>query len=363
MTSPSTSAFDPELPASPYPGLRPYQRQEWPVFFGREIMADDVVGRLLDQQFVLIHGSSGCGKSSLVQAGILPRLGQARVAGGPEWRDADMRPGDGPLRALAEAVADLCGWTDTERVVDLRRALNRGRDAASQLADHIRAATPAHVCLLIDQFEELFRFAREVSRDEVGLFMEVLLGFIENPPDGMFLIATMRSDFLGECARFEGLAEAFNRTQYLLPRMSRPNLLRAIREPAALVGGDVAEDLAERLVAEAGSSEDELPLVQHGLRQLWLEAVQGGADAPRLTLRQYRASAIARRPPVGPCRSGLALGRARAWRRAGARGNLPRSDRRHGGRRSGPPPASVQGARRGERQFAGDGEGHSRRVS
>src|SRR5580704_18693598 len=79
----------------------------------------------------------------------------------------------------------------------------------------------------------------------------------------------MRSEFLGECARFNGLAEAVNRTQYLVPRMDRDGLLRAIRRPAMLYGGIVSSELADRLISDVGGREDELPLIQHGLMYMW----------------------------------------------------------------------------------------------
>ena len=85
----------------------------------------------------------------------------------------------------------------------------------------------------------------------------------------------MRSEFLGVCARFKGLAEAVNQTQYLLPQMERAALLRAIREPAVLYGGEVSRELAERLIADAGGGQDQLPLIQHGLMVLWREAGAG----------------------------------------------------------------------------------------
>ncbi len=87
----------------------------------------------------------------------------------------------------------------------------------------------------------------------------------------------MRSEFLGVCARFKGLAEAVNRTQYLLPQMERPALLRAIREPAMLYDGEVSCELAERLIADAGGGQDQLPLIQHGLMLLWRNKI--GAPA------------------------------------------------------------------------------------
>ena len=91
----------------------------------------------------------------------------------------------------------------------------------------------------------------------------------ENPPEGLYAIVAMRSEFLGVCARFKGLAEAVNQTQYLLPQMERPALLRAIREPATLYDGEVSRELAERLIADAGGGQDQLPLIQHGLMVLW----------------------------------------------------------------------------------------------
>ena len=94
----------------------------------------------------------------------------------------------------------------------------------------------------------------------------------------------MRSEFLGVCARFEGLAEAVNQTQYLLPRMERPALLRAIREPAPLYDGEVSQELAERLIADAGGGQDQLPLIQHGLMRLWRRKI-GCAAGRRRTRR------------------------------------------------------------------------------
>ena len=95
----------------------------------------------------------------------------------------------------------------------------------------------------------------------------------QNPPPGLYVILTMRSEFLGVCARFEGLAGAVNRTQYLLPQMERPALMRAIREPATLYDGEVTRELAEGLMADAGSEQDQLPLIQHGLMRLWRRKV------------------------------------------------------------------------------------------
>jgi hypothetical protein len=89
--TPST-VFNVEHPARPYPGLRPFQTNEWSIFFGRERMADEVLDRLIERQIVVVHGDSGCGKSSLVRAAILPRLKQENARGGIRWRTCIARP-------------------------------------------------------------------------------------------------------------------------------------------------------------------------------------------------------------------------------------------------------------------------------
>jgi hypothetical protein len=151
--------------------------------------------------------------------------------------------------------------------------------APETLTRLLRQGETDHICILVDQFEELFTFAKRHGPEEARLFVDLLVGLQENPPPGLYAILTMRSEFLGHCARFEGLAEAVNRTQYLLPRMERPALLRAICEPATLYGGEVSRELAERLIADAGGDQDQLPLIQHGLMLLWRRNIGPPAGA------------------------------------------------------------------------------------
>ena len=155
-----------------------------------------------------------------------------------------MRPSGGPLWNLAAALACIEGREgEVARIETIRRAFDRpGARLRDAVAKELGFAEQ-HFCILVDQFEELFRYAQEISRDESQLFIELLAGLIED--DGVprvHVIVTMRSEFLGECAQYEGLAEAINRTQYLLPRMDRDGLLRAIRRPAELYSGMVDAD-------------------------------------------------------------------------------------------------------------------------
>lgn len=286
------------LPPRPYPGLRAFDEMEWPIFFGRERMVDAVVTQLVSQHLAVVHGDSGSGKSSLIRAGVLPRLSQEQARGGLRWRTVASMPRGGPLRNLARALAALDGRSDdAEWVLVLRRALNQGRRAPAVLAELLRSSAEDCVCILIDQFEELFEHARLQGPGEARLLTDVLVAVAESPPAGLYVAVTMRSEYLGACARFPGLAEAVNAHQYLLPPMAVPDLLRAIREPALLYGGEVDLALAERLAADATGA-DGLPLVQHGLMLMQREhaPLSGDLDPQlhwRLSLAHYPEGGLA----------------------------------------------------------------------
>jgi formylglycine-generating enzyme required for sulfatase activity len=284
----TTDAASPDLlstarPNSPYPGLRPFEIEEWSIFFGRERMIDEVIDRLAAHHLVMIHGSSGSGKSSLVRAGVLPKLARQHLRAGAPWQTCSIRPSGGPLWNLAKEFARLDGNAENfERIGQIMSQFNRDGATLAAIAGSMASLKGRRLCILIDQFEELFRFEKETSREEAELFVDLLVrGNVEaggtNDDDAqaidqetaVHIAVTMRSEFLGECARFNGLAEAVNRTQYLVPRMDREGLLRAIRRPAMLYGGFVSSELADRLISDAGGREDELPLIQHGLMYMW----------------------------------------------------------------------------------------------
>jgi AAA domain len=268
------------LPAEPYPGLRAFEPGEWAIFFGREPMIDEVISRLLNRQIAVVHGSSGCGKSSLIRAGVLPWLQMEHARASVVWKTASMRPAGGPLRNLAQVLAESLGslpgaasgqaadaWHDRLTLGEWGSAIERQLPGSQRL------------CLLIDQFEELFRYAREGGREEAQLFVELLCDAAESPLPGLFIVLTMRSDYIGQCAQFEEFAEAVDRCQYLVPRLDNLALLRAIHEPARLFGGGIDAAVADRLLFAARREEDSLPILQHTLMRACRRArVRHGHD-------------------------------------------------------------------------------------
>lgn len=289
-----TNVFDFELPPQPYPGLRPFSKEEWPIFFGRERMLDEVIDRLVGRCLFVVHGDSGCGKSSLIRAGVLPRLEQQFARGGAGWATCATTPGDAPLENLTAAIAAITGADDEDHRHEIRRILNSGAHGAAALAQYITGRRHEHVCILIDQFEELFAHARHHGRQQATILIALLIGLHKLGDPRLRVVLTMRSEFLGACAQYDGFAQAVNATQYLLPRMESADLLRAIQEPAVLYDGMIATDLAERLITEAGGTQDQLPLIQHALMQLYSQRRMRPDKTWRLEMADYPAGGLRR---------------------------------------------------------------------
>lgn len=279
------STVDLKTCANPYPGLRPFLDLEEHLFFGRERQVDAMADKLCQTHFLAVVGTSGSGKSSLVNCGLRPALHRGLIAtAGSAWRVAQFRPGNAPIRALAQALAAKgvlydsmpSGPFSADEMVEasLRMSSLGLLDAfeQAQLGDGV------NLLVVADQFEELFRYRSVAAGDRTALqrfteesaaFVNLLLAVAENPAASVYVVLTMRSDFLGDCAQFTGLPEAINQSQYLVPRMTRDERRRAIEGPALMQSVQIAPVLLTRLVNDVGDLPDQLSLLQHALNRTW----------------------------------------------------------------------------------------------
>jgi hypothetical protein len=264
----------------PYPGLRPFLRRENLIFFGREGQTDALIERLRVNHFLAVLGSSGSGKSSLVRAGLLPALESGLMAGArSHWKMAVIRPGERPIAYLANALAELVSRPDDPdyQVIPARMMLETML-LASSFGLKEAALGPIllpneNLLVVVDQFEEIFRFnedSKDIERlNEAKAFIRLLLEASVDPAIPVYVVITMRSDFLGECPRFRDLPEAINAGQYLVPRLSRAQMREAIAGPAAVFNEEIAPDLVIRLLNDVGDNPDQLPILQHALMRTW----------------------------------------------------------------------------------------------
>lgn len=232
----------------PYPGMRPYAAEDTACFYGRDKEIDEIVGRLrAGEREIYVVGPSGSGKSSLVAAGVLPRLARGVRGAGPflvRW----LRPGEHPARRLAQLLE---GEIETPSV------------AVDALL--VRHAPAASLLVFIDQLEELFALA---GADERASFLAALL-VLRNDPR-CILVFTLRADFYGAFTESTLWPEQRGRISRIDVAPLRGAALRAaIERPARDVGVYFEPELVERLLADAASEPGILPLLQATLIQLW----------------------------------------------------------------------------------------------
>jgi predicted chitinase len=284
-------------PASPYPGLRPFNSDEADIFFGRESHTDRLLEILQRERFLAVIGPSGSGKSSLVRAGLLPSLKMGSLGSGSNWRIAIMRPGNQPIRSLTAALLrhDIFGsdvspdnrvQAATEDAAMVEAELRRGPLGLLHATEDARAAAGAaasdvNLLVVVDQFEEIFTYAEagDEHADESDLFVSLLLEARADPSSRIHVVLTMRTDFLGNCVRFPALPDAINRAQYLTPRLTRAEMESAIEGPAEVAGGSVERSLVTELINATRQNSDQLPLLQHALSRMWPLAIARDSDA------------------------------------------------------------------------------------
>lgn len=264
--------FEWEDGRSPYPGLFAFNEADAAFFFGRDSEIQQGLELLnRNQQFgnsqrALILGASGSGKSSLLRAGLLPRLRRNEE----HWIVIDcFRPRQDPLYELAVVLsAALANAGQPQSAESIRQKLEHGGAAAlTKIADDLRlmpGRREAKVLIPIDQMEELLGPAPPASSAAFLALIRAATGGHNTP---VMMIGTLRSDFLGEFQNHPAMRDARFETLPVGP-MTRDSLEKIISEPARKVGGEVQPDVVQALIAET-EKENALPLLAFTLSELW----------------------------------------------------------------------------------------------
>jgi energy-coupling factor transporter ATP-binding protein EcfA2 len=284
---------------NPFPGLRPFGVDECHLFFGRESQVDEVLVKLADNRFITVLGYSGSGKSSLMYCGIIPILyGGFMTDTGANWNIIVSRPGYAPLDNLAESLIQhdpgYANASEEDRLIKRTVAaaiLRGGSSGLIDIARQYKTITGDNLFVLIDQFEEIFRYrdTNPDNADEAAAFIRLLLEAVESDDVPIYVAITMRSDFIGECAHYPGLTELINQSSYVIPQMTREQKRMAVEGPIAVGGGRIAPRLVKRVLKDVGDNQDQLPIMQHALMRTWDYWAENREKGEELDFRHYNA--------------------------------------------------------------------------
>lgn len=263
---------------NPFPGLRPFNFDESHLFFGREGQSDEILNNLAKHRFAGVIGASGSGKSSLMYCGVIPVLhGGFMTNAGSEWTVVVTRPGRAPLDNLIYSIINNPDLKEEDEEAGLERAYATLRRSSLGLSDMVLQMTHGarkNIFVLIDQFEELFRFMEEgddqLERfNEAAFYVNLLIKSIAQKEVPVYVALTMRSDYIGACSQFPELTHLINKSHYLIPQMVRVQKKSAIEGPIAVAGAKIAPRLVQQLLNDIGNKQDQLPVLQHALMRTW----------------------------------------------------------------------------------------------
>jgi WD40 repeat protein len=254
----------------PYKGLASFAETDADLFFGRERLVAQIAGRLLEAPFLAIIGTSGSGKTSAVNAGLLPSIWRGELPGGEQWKVVRSAPSMRPLPGLAAAVG--CArdaWHDSGAPA---RAVRRAAAELPPEAEHL---------LVVDPFEAVFTVCPSETEREQYARALAAIAQVERSR----VIVVIRADFYARCLELTALIDLIQEQQMVVRPMSEHELRDAIVRPAARAGVTMDAALPDVILRDLKDEPGALPLLSHALSETWSDS--GGQS---MTVAAYEHS-------------------------------------------------------------------------
>ena len=268
MTLPLADFPMPDI-VNPYKGLRPFEESDAEQFFGREALVQQLLARMAENgdssRLLAVVGPSGSGKSSVVNAGLIPALRQGALPGSEHWFVAGMVPGVQPLQELQMALRQVAvNWPE-----GVDKQLRAGDGGLLTVGKWLLPGDDSQLMLVVDQFEELYTRAEEM--DEVDHFLRLLAAAVKAEGSNIRVVITLRADFYDRPLLHRQFSRILRQeTEVILP-MTREELLDAVCRPAERTGVSFAPGVAEGIVGEVVQQPGTLPIMQYALTEMFDE--------------------------------------------------------------------------------------------
>ncbi len=265
---------------NPYPGLRPFEARDSYVFFGRGDQIGELESNLKRNNFVAVIGSSGCGKSSLINAGLLPELVKATNQISPfSWDVVRSTPSDSPFKNLAKSINELLIKKYPKEKHDF---LSIQQDLASAplkgIADIFTGKSILennNILVFIDQFEELFSQGGDdaTSMSTKKQFLGLLADTINSDTPNLYVMIAMRSEYIARLNISKIFADRLKNALFIVPELDENELYEAIQTPAMAFGVSVESEVVAKLKKSISGNQDKLPLLQSYISLIWREKI------------------------------------------------------------------------------------------
>lgn len=273
--------LQPEIPDDqcPYVGLDSFHASDGFRFYGREELIKTLLNQVLATRLVATVGPSGSGKSSVVMAGLLPKLQAGALPDSEAWHYYHpIVPGSAPLAHLtdllkSEDIQDVPLWT-IENIENLRKDPHH-------LAKMVSEANTTPAVIVIDQFEETFTLCHDEEEREA--FLNNLLNLVKTPDLRHVVILTMRIDYESHLNKAPLFQSVFQQGEIRVTGMNAAELREAIEKPAQSVGLKFDDELVDTIIREILGEPAALPLLQFALLKLW-----DNRERNRITWEAYK---------------------------------------------------------------------------
>jgi WD40 repeat protein len=231
----------------------------------------------------------------LVLSGVIPALLKENAEGRKTWSYLVFRPDQNPVDHLAaemSAFSASAGFTQLTQA-SVAASLHNRSEGLTEVVNRIRKNLRQQIVIVIDQFEEIFRFSPAAARgtlgDDATDFIDLMVNAIQKPDHGLHIIVTLRSEYVSDCARFHSLTNLMNGSSYLLPQIPNDLLGAVIEEPVKAAGASIDRSLVRLILSELGDRPGQLPVLQHLMMRLWNQWSRAGDMSRPMSVADYEA--------------------------------------------------------------------------
>lgn len=267
------------------------------MYYGQDTISQRVINQLSENRFVAVLGGAGVGKTSFINCGLKPYFYSGIIGSSKtRWQIIHARPSNNPIRNLAEAIDRKETDNIVEEEINIQTQINfnvlkRGKAGLIELLKQNKPQEQDKFLIVIDQFEDIFRFKNTGNEsglaDEAFEYVNILINAIHQNEIPVYLAIVVRSDFADDCLMFPYLSNLINKSNVLVPRLTRDQIRDVIARPLEAMRLNLDSTLLLQILNDASNLDDLLPRVQHAMRRAWESWKTLGTAEKPLSLTEY----------------------------------------------------------------------------